>query len=141
MANWYGAARSSYFTVEDEEAFRAWAKKRGLSLFEKTEPVKMFAITPNNEITDSGGWPWIENSTDDEEDNTFSISEELSKFLQEGQVAILMEVGAEKLRYVTGVATAVDSTGKEITINLDLIYKLAAKKFKVPIAKISECVY
>jgi len=54
MANWYGRARSNYFAVKDEAAFRAWAAKRGLEVWEEMEekpadgkdPRKLFGVAP-----------------------------------------------------------------------------------------------
>lgn len=38
-----------------------------------------------------------------------------------------MEVGSEKLRYLRGYATAVNSDGKTVSMSLEGIYRLAAK--------------
>ena len=51
--------------------------------------------------------------------------EDLTKHLEENEVAIMIECGAEKLRYITGVAYAINSKGETSTINLNDIYEEA----------------
>ena len=58
-------------------------------------------------------------------DHEIDFYAELAKHLQNGWVAIVMEVGAEKLRYVTGYAVAVNHNGKCCDVSIDRIYQLA----------------
>lgn len=39
---------------------------------------------------------------------------------------MLLEVGAEKLRYLTGTAVAVNSRGEQVGLSLDEVYARAA---------------
>lgn len=127
MANWYGSARSNYFCVKDRDAFLKWVERRGLGLFMNENEADSFAIHPGGS-TDSGGWPTLDTENDAEIDLTAELAEHLSK----GQVAILMEVGAEKLRYVTGEAVAVNSRGRVVFLSLGDIYRKAVREFRVP---------
>lgn len=122
MADWYGNSRSNYFKVKDEVEFREWADCLSLTVWEKDGG---FAIAG---ICDMGGWPSSRLDDSDDSDDV-DIPEELSKHLAEDEVAILMEVGAEKLRYVTGIAIAISWTGGIVQINLNDIYALAQEKF------------
>ena len=63
--------------------------------------------------------------------------QELAKHLVDGWVAVMVEVGAEKLRYVTGYACAVNSKGKIKTVSIDEIYKKAENLGK----HITKCEY
>jgi hypothetical protein len=136
MANWYGSARSNYFRVKDRDAFLKWAERRGVGLFTNDNDTDSFAIHPGGS-TDSGGWPALDTENDAELDLTAELAEHLSK----GQVAILMEIGAEKLRYVTGDAIAVNSRGRVVFLSLGDIYRKAARAFRVPENEITRAEY
>src|SRR6185312_6909258 len=97
MANWYGSARSNYFRVKDTDAFLRWAERRGLGIFKNDQAPDILAIHPGD-TTDSGGWP----SYDLENEEELDLVSELAEHLAPGQIAILLEIGAEKLRYLTG---------------------------------------
>ena len=45
----------------------------------------------------------------------------------EGEVAVMMEIGNERLRYMTGVAYAINSRGEQATVSLYSIYELAER--------------
>jgi hypothetical protein len=148
MANWYGTARSNYFAVKDEAAFRAWAGKRGLQVWEEKEekpaegkePRKLFGVAPDGFANDSGGWPSVDFEADDDHAEIDLVAE-LAELIQDDQIVVLEQVGSEKLRYINGHATAFNSAGKRIDVDLDDIYRIAAKRFKVPEASISLCSY
>jgi hypothetical protein len=130
MANFYAPARSNYFAVKDEKAFRKWADRLGLTVLEpdhhdKTaDGIRRLGIAPGN-CGDNGGWPDSTYDEDEDEVDEFDLTEELAPHLADDEVAVLMAVGNEALRYVTGTAVAVNSRGKTVTINLDAIYDAA----------------
>jgi hypothetical protein len=140
MANFYGSARSNYFKVKDEATFLLWAKSvPGLGVWSQKNEAGEQEHGVYSDDGDSGCWPSCreldDNHPDYEESDCgrvdIDLTQELSEHLLEGQVAVLMEAGAEKLRYVTGSAVAVDHTGKTVTIFLSDIYKLAHEAFGV----------
>ena len=126
MANYYATARSNYFAVKDEQAFRDWADGLGLTILEQQEinsdGIPRFGISPGD---DDGGWPTsiADPETGDYED--IEVSGQLAAHLADNEVAILMEAGSEKLRYVTGTAVAVNNKGKIRYVDLNTIYKRA----------------
>lgn len=128
MSSWYGTARSNYFKVKDAEAFREWAKRLpDLGVWDKGDGV--FGVYGDD--CDSGGWPsYIEND-EGENDEDFDLLAALAEHLLPGEVAVLMEAGAEKMRYVTGYAQAVDHTGKVVQVGLSDIYDKAKSAFGV----------
>lgn len=132
MANWYGSARSSYFRVRNEEEFRAWVEKRELQIL--FEDKGRFAIAPADS-SDTGGWSnWEKNpdpNPDAEELIAIDFIGELTGQLAEGEVAVIMETGAQKLSYLTGNAVAVHSSGETVSLDLNNIYALAAERFNV----------
>lgn len=140
MANWVGYARSNYFKVKDTAAFKAWADTVPDVEVIESNLDKGFMIEVGR-ASDNGGWPSTRFDDDKEDDVPFDLWGELAPHLVDGEVAIMMEIGHEGMRYVTGHAVAVHSSGKHVAIGLTDIYGLAAKKFKVPLEAISEAQY
>ena len=124
MANWYGTSRSNYFNVKDEGAFREWAERRDLEIF--TNLVGQLAVAPSS-MSEDGSWP----SYDYDEDFEIDFQAELIEHLAEGQVAILMTIGAEKLRYLTGYAVALAWDGRRISVDIADIYDKVETEFGV----------
>jgi hypothetical protein len=127
MADWHGHARSNYFRVTDSDAFKRWAASLHLEIWEKTKDTKTYFAMAASDV-EYGGWPTQryrdeeDDEDDEEQDDNFSFVKELSHHLQEGSVAVLMECGTEALRYVTGIAKAVNSKGETVEVNLEDIY-------------------
>jgi hypothetical protein len=103
MANYYASARSNYFAVKDEVKFEAWAAQRHLGIWKQNVevvgglPYNLFAIYSNED----GGWPSYSVDLETEtECGDFDLFDELSDHLADRQIAVLMETGAEKLRYL-----------------------------------------
>lgn len=100
------------------------------------------------DISDDGAWPsqaWVEHEdevgggwTEDWEE--IDIVDELAEHLEDGSVAVLMEAGSEKHRYVCGYATAVNSNGTVVSLSLVDIYEKARKVFGKK-AEITDCSY
>lgn len=72
-----------------------------------------------------------EDETEEEEgeEQAYDLPVLISPFLVEGEIVVMMEAGAEKLRYITGEALAFDHTGEVVQVSLRDIYKLAKEKF------------
>ena len=134
MANYYASARTNYFAVRDESAFRAFAAQfpdveivsstvgdrrtllpsHGLAP-ELPENLPLFGLLFSEDV----GIPTeiLHPDTDTWEDLDFPDA--LSTHVAPGWVAELREVGAEKLRYLVGYSIAVNSDGRRVDINLD----------------------
>jgi hypothetical protein len=131
MANYNATARSNYFAVKDEMTFRQWAEFVGLKVLEPdqrdkpADGIQRFAITPG--YGDDCGWPSSRFNEETEDDDDVDVSGELAAYLKDGEVAVLMEVGNEKLRYLCGYATPVNSAGETVSMSLEGIYTLARK--------------
>ena len=132
MANYYATARSNYFAVKDETAFREWAGLLGLTILEpdhrdkSADGIRRFGISSGN-CDDSGGWPSSLADEDTGDYKDIDVSEQLSPHLADDEVAILREAGSESLRYVTGSAVAVNNKGKTVRLDLEGIYRTARK--------------
>lgn len=127
MATYTSVVRSNYFIVKDREAFQAW-----LDRFEDVEHIE--DTTPDGTkldgfLIDSGcGIPDYyytdDYETEDEEEVDFLGV--LVTHLTKGEVAVIIELGQEGMRYLGGMAWAINSEGVTKEINLsDSIYKEA----------------
>ena len=58
-----------------------------------------------------------------------SILDKISEHLADNQVCVVIEIGAEKARYLSGQAIAVSWTGERIDLDINHIYGLAQDEF------------
>ena len=87
--------------------------------------IHRFAINPDDGY--DSGWPTQRFNEETGDDDEVDVPGELAAYLKDGEVAVLIEVGSEKLRYLCGYATAVNSTGKTVNMSLEGIYESARK--------------
>ena len=125
MANWYGSSRSNYFRVKNPTEFNAWADEMNLTVWPKDDH---FAIAPDA-YSDDGDWPSQRFNEDSNDYEEIDIPAQLAPLLADGEVAVLQSVGAEKLRYLTGWAIAVHSSGETERVSIDDIYKMASERW------------
>lgn len=129
MANYYESARTNYFRVKDEAAFKAFMDTvPGCDVVGSHTKPGMFCVLFTEE-----GVPSVRNLDEPnefgEDYEEFDFMEELAPHLADGSIAVLTASGAEKLRYVSGYAVAIDNTGKTVAVNIDDIYGKAKKLF------------
>ena len=120
MANYYGSSRTSYFKVKDEAAFKTWADSLDGVHVGRQETEKegvLFCLLAQD--TDSGEFPCTQYVEEDDEFVDSDFPEGIASHLEEGWACTIIEVGAEKLRYVQGYAAVVTSEGviKSIELN------------------------
>ena len=108
----------------------------GLACSRTRRVADLFAIY-GGESTDDGSWP----SYDVEGDTEIDLVAELAQHLPKGQIAVLMEIGAEKLRYLTGVAIAVNHKGRVVELTLGDIYRKSSRAFRVAESEITQATY
>ena len=125
MANWNGCARSNYVRVRDRELFLAWAQS--LPDVEIVEKEGAFALLAT---TDDGGWSLLR-GREGQEDEPIDLAAEMAEHLAVGEVCIFQEVGAEKLRYLSGSALAVNRAGETLQISIDDIYALVRERWNI----------
>lgn len=120
MANYYGFARTNYFRVKDATAFKNEVDTmHDLKLVGGADG--MVGLLSNDE----SGWPtsrWNEAAADYEDTDWEAF---FMRHLADEEVAIVMEIGNEKMRYLNGYATAYNNRGATRTIGLYQIYELA----------------
>lgn len=132
MANWYGTSRSNYVRVKDVDA--------ALASLEPYNDARKHPTHPDF-IMISGEDDGAFNTLNYEDDTELDWSEWAKEHLCEGQVLILMEAGAEKLRYVSGWAAAYSWTGESLTISLEDIYKRIQDEWALDMSQVADCSY
>jgi diaminopimelate decarboxylase len=125
MANYYASARTNYFAVTDLEAFKADIESKTSSVQVVSQEKDGLTLVGLLGCDDDGGGFPFEYEDEDGEYVELDWAEIFKAHLEEGWVAIIMESGAEKLRYIAGYAVAYNSKGETVSLNLDDIYGLA----------------
>ena len=120
MANWYGSARSNYFKVKDRTAFEQALTGVDVQVYpgEKANAERICLLVEN----DDGAWPSTVYDERTEDWEELDLAGLIAEHLEPGEVCILQEVGAEKLRYLTGWSVAITSEGELATVSIDNIY-------------------
>lgn len=120
--NYVEWGRSNYFTVRDVQVFTTWAHELGLEVITRTDEQAGVQLVGFLVDTEQG----IPNSRWDEnlgEEISIDFAIELSQHLAPDHVAIVMAVGYEGMRYVTGYAFAVNAAGEVKSRHLHHIYE------------------
>lgn len=142
MANYAAHARTNAFFVDSIEALTASLAQYGLSVSEEPHVGDLWISrgvvredgAQSVTLLSYGGWPTMDEDSvaerlelDDSEDAPSKplhmvVAEHLA---DDSQVAIFIEVGMEKLRYLGGVAVAVNKAGDTRRVDRDDIVDLA----------------
>lgn len=130
MANYYGFARTNYFHVKDLPAFKAELAPIAVEVVDKGIDARLQREDAEDGLIcvlshDDGGWP-SEYLNDNDEIIEIDIADIIARHMIDDEVAIGMEIGYEKLRYLIGYAWAVNSKGETRSVSLnDSILELA----------------
>lgn len=121
MANYCASARTSYFKVRDLPAFELELQPLEVKIVHHDKQPELIAVFSDDE----GGWPcwYIDEETD--VDVEIDMADLIGRHLADDHVAVLIEAGAENLRYISGFAIAVNHRGERRQIHLSDIYELA----------------
>jgi hypothetical protein len=123
VANYTGAARTNYFRVKDRDAFNDALQDLDVTISEQNSDPQFVCLLATG--TDDGCFPsWVYNEDTDDHDD-IDLPGLIADHLVDGDVAIIMEAGHEKLRYVSGWALAVNSKGETVQVTLNDIYDKA----------------
>lgn len=141
MSTYAALARTNSFRVRDTAALISDLERYGLSVGTFSDTSDLVLDTDKQgrvALFSSDGWPSFDEDSlamrlgiDDEDTQVPSDHESLaglvSAHLAAGQVAIFIEVGNEKFRYLSGRAVAINSRGDQRQLDLDDIVGLAAE--------------
>lgn len=132
MSNYLCSCRTSFFRVKSAEKFLAWASDiLEISARIETEGKHMgLAVILGND-PDGGGWPCQRFNEKKDEFEEYDFFGELSAHLAKGWSVILMEAGAERLRYIIAQAVVVDWRGKVKVIDAGDEARKIARRWKV----------
>lgn len=121
MANYECRGRSNYFKVKDHKKFKNLLEKWNLDLITKiTDEGELLGFMVREDVFDPN--MFFDSELDKHVQGDFH--QELSDHLVDNWVAIYMEVGFEKMRYLTGMSFAVNSNGEFKAVSLGDIYSL-----------------
>lgn len=141
MANYTATARSNYFRIVDRAAFDEWLETvayQELTVLETEDPLVVGLNATNG---DCSGFAM---EYEDLDEQPQSLLAGLAQHLAEGEVAVLVESGSEKCRYVTGYAVAVTRDANEpggfrmLEVSINDIYGLVEAQWGL---KASEATY
>lgn len=137
MANWYGIARTNFVKVKDYDALVKFIE--GLPIEVEPHPTAPNFVSFSPADNDTGDFDhWL---TGDDGGDECWYWPQIAEHFAEGQVLIVMTVGHEKSRYLTGYASAVTWDGRVANINIDDIYEKAVREFGVEREAIAQCAY
>lgn len=119
MANYVGSARSNDFRVRNAAGFLDWVETLPGVVASREDEDRFVLLVEDG---DDGGLPNLRYD-DEGEDEEIDLYTELAGHLAEGEVAVLQEVGAEKLRYLVGYAVAVNHRGEKLSVSIDDVYE------------------
>ena len=121
MTDYEAKFRSNYFTVKDATAFKTFCEQYELEFIEKDGRCGFLMSF----FTDNG-FPLF--AWDHEKEEGIDVLNNLIQHLAEGQVAIIIETGNEKLRYLKAQAWVISSEGKLKHLDLTNLALEAAKE-------------
>ena len=120
MANYYSQGRTNYFRVKDEEKFE-----------QRINSIREGSNTPVDLIKDERGWcllfeegaPTFYYNEETGEERDVDMEGLIRENLADGSVCVMMEIGAEKLRFLDGWSIAFNNKGDRKVVLLDDVYK------------------
>lgn len=129
MANWYGATRTNYFKVTDEERYQQLFKRLSCE-----DPVEDFSRTSNGQLWHAfGAYGAIyflnENLDENEPLDYHSFLRAMGEILQPDSVFVSTCIGNEKLRYLTGICCMVFPNGRIVIEDLSTFAHRTAEVF------------
>jgi hypothetical protein len=115
--------RSSYFHVKDPDKFRDFCLKWEVELIRGGPKDELFGFLGGEEV----GIPTCYYDAEKADCVDASFMDELATHLADGWVAVVREIGYEKMRYLVGYTVAINSRGESIEVSLDQIYEDAKR--------------
>lgn len=130
MANYIPFVRSNYFKVKDPEKFKEFCAELSLDLIIKNDdheksktlhPDNLYGFIINNDC----GLPSTKYNEETDEHEEIDFFKLLAPHIADDHVAVIMEIGYEKMRYLTGLAWALNNKGALKSVSLEDIYDKA----------------
>jgi len=145
MANYNTFTRSNYFKVKEYESFKNWVESMcymNFDIVEHTDDKGTYALLSEDlegasmisgyyfdegDYEDCDDIEGIKKELNVDKDGCYevNVAKGLAEHLVDGEVAILMEIGKEKMRYLSGFAIAVNNKGETREVTINSIYEMA----------------
>ncbi|MGJ6127307.1 hypothetical protein QN239_32530 [Mycolicibacterium sp. Y3] len=113
MADYYGKGRTNIFKVKDIEALKA--ALAGAEFTVEARPDRgadaVLIQVSDNDVTGCWGQLVYSDDDDDVEPTELFVPDMIAEHLQDGQVAVFVHAGSEKLRYLSAYSIAVHANG------------------------------
>ena len=125
MSDYTAKVRSNYFKVKDQDAWQAFCDRHDLTnimIWDKERQINLYGFM--DESVGEGLPTHVYDPKKDEHVET-DFPAELAKHLEEDEVAIIIEIGNQKLAYLGGYAIAVNAEGTKVTVSTHDIIDLA----------------
>jgi hypothetical protein len=140
MANYVPFMRSNYFAVKNRAAFEQFCKSYELRLIEHDKDSPRRTDGTGEPLVgflgpDEGGIPASKFDVEKDDWVDADFFADLAAHVKPGWVAVVQEIGFEKLRYLVGVAVAVNAQGKTVEVSLNDIYTRANRLGTHPITR------
>lgn len=117
--------RSNYFAVRDMAAFEAFCERHDMKMItESRDTVRCGFLSPREVMFEDEMEDDLEDDEDEEEGESDWMSA-LASHIADGEVAVVMQVGNDKMRFLAAHAWAVNSQGATQELDLDEIYMRA----------------
>ena len=138
MANWNGIARTNYVKIKDIDALMKFVDGLPIEVHPHPAAENFVCFAPAD--NDTGDFDHYYSDDDDGNDEYWDWTH-IAEHSVEGQVLIVMTVGHEKSRYLTGYASAITWDGRVTDVSIDDIYEKAVREFGVERETIAQCTY
>ena len=120
MANFYGSGRSNYVTVTDVEKFKELCTEFEMEFIEKDGKVGCYSLNEDGDTT-----IYVEDEEEESGCQERNFINEVYPLLADEEVLVFMNVGSEKMRYLSGQSIAINNKGERESIDIYDIYEKA----------------
>lgn len=138
MADFTGASRTNYVTIEDMPGLMAYLSGSNITLEEQEGKHAFFPSESSEGMFDL-------DFRNDEGEEVHLDWEEVMQYIKQGEVLVVMSAGHERLRYISGYSQALirrpDGTVDTSELWLSQIYNKAAAELGVNPADITSAEY
>lgn len=133
MADYYGKGRTNTFLVNDVDTLKQALTGTEFTVEERPEQGAGAVVILASHSDGAGCWGQLvyKNPDGDEDPEELFVPDIIATHLRDGQVAVFVHAGAEKLSYLSAYSIAVHSSGQQVRIDISDIYRLAAETFNV----------
>lgn len=117
MADYYSQGRTNYFSVKDAEKF-----EQEVNSIKGGNPIEFYKQEDKYCLLFEEGLPTYFYDEETGEEGEVDLESFIREHLADNSVCVMMEVGAEKLRFLSGWSIAFNNRGDRKFISLDNIY-------------------